>query len=99
MAGPKPRQSIDAATMSKTTTIKITTRIVITHLPCLDTIITIKGYPLFLERVVSPQTFSSSSGAERLAVILTDQRVYPPSGGPLRERSRSPPRRPAVARP
>ena len=33
--------------MSKTTTIKIMTRIVTTHLPCLDTTITIKSYPLF----------------------------------------------------
>ena len=31
--------------MSKTTTIKITTRIITTHLPCLDTTITIKSHP------------------------------------------------------
>src|SRR5215204_691978 len=47
MAGPKPRQSRDAAAMSKTTTIKITTRIITTHLPCLDTTIAIKSQPHF----------------------------------------------------
>src|ERR671910_422990 len=46
MPGPKPRQSIDAAAMSKTTTIKITTRIISTHLPCLDTTMTIKSCSL-----------------------------------------------------
>src|SRR5918993_5197691 len=47
MAGPKPRQSRDAAAMSKTTKIKIPTRIMTTYLPCLDTTMTIKSCPLF----------------------------------------------------
>jgi hypothetical protein len=33
--------------MSKTTKIKIPTRIMTTYLPCLDTTMTIKSYPLF----------------------------------------------------
>src|SRR5918995_4459387 len=100
MAGPKPRQSIDAAAMSKTTTIKITTRTVTTPLPCLDTTITIKSYPVFFERVVILPIFSTSSGFERphvherFAVVLSDRRVDPPSEGPLRPRPKSTPRRP-----
>src|SRR5918995_1374577 len=42
MGGPNPRQSRDAATMSKTTTIKITRRIITTHLSCLDTTATMR---------------------------------------------------------
>src|SRR5918995_2473367 len=45
MPGPKPRQSIDAAAMSKTNTIKMTTRFITTHLSFLETIIAIKSYP------------------------------------------------------
>src|SRR5919112_3071835 len=42
MGGPNPRQSRDAATMSKTTTIKITRRIITSHLSCLDTTATMR---------------------------------------------------------
>src|SRR5919112_5353390 len=42
MGGPNPRQSRDAATMSKTTTIKITRRIITAHLSCLDTTATMR---------------------------------------------------------
>src|SRR5687768_13386108 len=45
MPGAKPRQSIDAAAMSKTNTIKIMTRFITTHLSFLDTIIAIKSCP------------------------------------------------------
>src|SRR5215212_3857481 len=139
MAGPKPRQSRDAAAMSKTTTIKITTRIITTHLPCLDTTITIKSHPPFFggasvyfgeprgdevpngERLGLPRSNSRTGGPsplrtesmlalalvrgrtphahEPLDVVLTDQRADPPSGEPLRPRSKSPQRRPAAARP
>src|SRR5829696_2665681 len=47
MAGPKPRQSRDAATMSKTTTIKIPMRIITTHLPFLDTTMTTESASLY----------------------------------------------------
>src|SRR5215204_4876653 len=45
MPGPKPTQSIDAAAMTKTNTIKIRTNFITTHLPVLDTTMTIKSYP------------------------------------------------------
>src|SRR5215216_300638 len=45
MPGPKPTQSIDAAAMTKTNTIKIRTSFITTHLPVLDTTMTIKSYP------------------------------------------------------
>src|ERR671912_2573274 len=80
MGGPNPRQSRDAATMSKTTTIKITTRITTTHLPFLDTTITIKSYPLSF--VATSVYFAEPRGdevphRERLGAAAEQQQKRP----------------------